>query len=156
MKKLVWGLVILSLVVGTVFGANMFLTGASASSHGKPAPTVVVGEPVLELSGEVKVVIMGAGFEPGQEIHLIATIRGARSDIGFLLDPEPVVNETGAWITAWGPESYASRKMLTEGAVTIEVTDADYVTIANGVVAFYDPSKPQEEWPSWATGMASE
>ena len=156
MKKVIWGLVVVIFVIGTMFGVNLFLADASASGGTSPAPVVVVAEPVLELSGEAKIVIMGAGFEPGQEVRLATSILGARSDIGFQLDQEPVANETGAWITAWSPDRYISRKMLEEGALTIEVTDAEYNPITYAVVAFYDASKPQEERPAWAPAMTGE
>ena len=156
MKKLIWGLVVVILITSLITVTNLDSAGASGDSGGNPAASVVVANPILELTGEAKIVIMGAGFEPGQEVRLATSILGARSDIGFQLDPEPVANATGAWITAWSPGRFISRKMLKEGALAIEVTDAEYNPITYAVVAFYDASKPQEERPAWAPAMTGE
>ncbi len=152
MKKLIGGLIAAILVAVLVFGTGVGITGASPAGESEPAPTVVVVDPILKLDKKTQVVIMGAGFEPGQEIHLLVTdVNGVRADVGATLDPEPVANEVGAWATAWtGAGRYISKKLIKEGVYTITVTDAEYNALASVAVAFYDAKKPEEEWPGWA------
>lgn len=147
---LIGGVVAASLVTGSTIAA-------SSSSSGGLAPTVVVVTPVVELSDKAQVVIMGSGYEPGQEIHLIVTeLNGLKSDIGYNLDPEPVPNEVGAWATVWSCKRFVSKKLLGEAVYTITATDADYNPIASAPFAFYDATKPVEERPSWAIVAAAE
>lgn len=152
MKKLIGGLIAAILVAVLVFGTGVGITGASPAGESEPAPTVVVVDPILKLDKKAQVVIMGAGFEPGQEIHLLVTdVNGVRADVGATLDPEPVANEVGAWATAWtGAGRYISKKLIKEGVYTITLTDAEYNALASVAVAFYDSEKPEEKWPGWA------
>ena len=112
----------------------------------------MVASPILELDKKAQVVIMGAGFEPGQEVCLLfTTMDGVRTDIGYALDPESVANEIGAWSTArTGCGRYIKKKLIKEGVDTITVTDGEYNFLAYAGVAFHDAEKPEEEWPGWA------
>ncbi len=152
MKKLIGGLIAAILVAVLVFGTGVGITGASPAGESNPAPTVVVVDPILKLDKKAQVVIIGAGFEPGQELRLLVTdVNGVSADVAATLDPEPVANDLGAWATAWtGAGRYISKKLIKEGVYTITVTDGEYNALASAAVAFYDASKPEEEWPGWA------
>jgi len=39
--------------------------------------------------------------------------------------------------------------LIKEGVYTITVTDGEYNFLASAAVAFYDATKPEEEWPGW-------
>jgi len=151
-KKLTGGLMALILVAVLVGGGTTGLVGASPAGKSEPASTVMVASPILELDKKAQVVIVGAGFEPGQEFRpLFTTMDGVRGDIGYALDPEPVANEIGAWATAWTDYGrYVKKKLVKEGVYTITVTDGEYNFLAYGAVAFYDSEKPEEERPGWA------
>ncbi len=152
MKKLTGGLIALILVAVLVIGGATGLVGANPAGKSELAPTVVVATPILKLDKKAQVVIMGAGFEPGQEVRLLfTTMDGVRADINYALDPEPVANEIGNWATAWTDSGrYISKKLIKEGVHTITVTDGEYNFLAYAAVAFYDAEKPEEEWPGWA------
>lgn len=152
-KKLIWGLIAVILVAGLVVGGtSVGVTGASPAGEGNPAPTLTVATPVLEIGKKTQVVIMGSGFEPGQEVNLLfTTMDGVRADVGATLDPAPVANDLGAFATAWtGAGRYCSKKLIKEGVYTITATDGEYNALATAPVAFYDAGKAEEEWPGWA------
>ena len=152
MKKLIWGLVAVILVAGLVIGTSVGVTGASPAGQSNPGPTVTVATPVLEISKNAQVVIMGSGFEPGQEVNIVFTdVSGVRADIATELDPAPVANDVGCWATAWtGCGRYCSKKLIKEGVYVITVTDVEYKALATAAVAFYDAGKAEEEQPGWA------
>ena len=125
-----------------------------AESKSEPVPKVTIDPPVLEIIKTAKVVIMGSSFEPGQEVRILFTTYGERAgtaNVDIYLDPEPVADDTGAWITVFDVgRRYINKKMVTEGVYSITVTDSEYNTLATAPVAFYDAGKPGDEWPGWA------
>ena len=156
MKNIIWIVVIVILAIGLAVAGSTNLVQGGQSPVGKPAPMVTVVNPVNELNAKAPVIILGAGFEPEQEIHLITTIGGIKSDMDYTLKPAPVPNEVGAWATTFTGGRYISRGLMKEWVYTIEVMDGDYNLVAYAVMAFYDTEKPTEEWPSWATAVAGE
>ena len=99
MKKLLVVLIAVVVIAGLVAGTTI---AAGSPDSSNPAPNVVVTTPVVALSSSATVTIMGSGYEPGQEVRLLVTsLDGAKADIGYALDPEPVANEVGAWATVW-------------------------------------------------------
>jgi len=143
MKKLIGGLIAVILVAVLVIGGTIGFAGASPASESEPAPTVTVVTPRVELSSKAEVVILGAGFEPGQELRLLFTqLNGVQADIGYSLDPEPVANEIGAWVTLWtakdGLGRYIKKGLIEAGAYVITVTDAEYSALATAPIAFYE------------------
>jgi hypothetical protein len=104
--------------------------------------SVVVGTPMVELSGDSKVVFYGTGFAPKQEIQLIfRDAGGVLTVINSALKPDPIPNEEGAWVTAWDVRPYV--KLIKPGTIMIAITDKDYKTLAKVPVAFVAP--PQKE-----------
>jgi len=169
------------LFVGTVVAVMLVVAAAGCTSDGEtaaegeagangeytrstavaPSPSVAAASSVVQLHGDTKVVLTGSGFDPGQELRLLLTTEqgGIRavSDFTYAADPEPVANEEGAWVTAWGVFGRLfDKEVITDGVYAIVVTDTDNNPVATTSVAFYDPEKPQEEWPVWANVEASE
>jgi hypothetical protein len=104
--------------------------------HG--APTLIVATPMVKMSKKAQVTIMGTGFKPGEEIRLVfTTMDGVQGDIGHALDPQPVVNEIGGWMTTWKCGRYVSKGLIKEGTYTIMATDTDYNFLAHIPVNFY-------------------
>ena len=113
------------------------------------SPNVVIANPVCALN--TPLVIMGSGYEPGQEVNIILTTPdGTKTDVSYALDTEasPVANELGAWATAWDNSRWVSKKLVSVGVYTITATDTDYNALASAPFAFYDPES--EELPAWA------
>ena len=155
MKKLIVGVVVAILIAGVVVGTGVGAAGPEIENVA--GPTVTVLTPVVELVRASQAVITGAGFEPGQEIRVVfsGAERGLQTameaDINYSLDPEPIPNATGTWITAWDCGSrYIRRGLVGEGVYEITVTDVEYKALAPAVaIAFYDGEKPAEEQPAW-------
>ena len=130
----------------------------------KAAPCVTITPNVAKIDSKLQMVMMGSGFEPGQEIRLIvssesmgpSTINGA-FDVKdeSMCDPLPVPDEAGNWITTWSLKSYI-RVLATatdnkgEGIYTLSVTDAHLNLLASAQFALADTTKPKEQWPAWA------
>jgi len=81
----------------------------------KAAPQVMITPTpaVYKIDSKLKMVIMGSGFEPGQELRVIVSFPGIpptilRGGAEETLDVQPVPDETGAWITVWTLKSYIS------------------------------------------------
>ncbi len=161
MKKVKWGLVAVILVVGLtalVVGTGVGVVKGSPAGENEPGPIVIVATPVVELKSAAQVVIMGSGFEPGQELLvLLATMQGSNKiiyEISWGLSVNPLVaNELGAWTTVFVPGRLVSKKVMSEGTYTVTVTDAEYNPLAYAPVAFYDAAKPVDEWPDWAKAI---
>jgi len=120
-----------------------------------PAPSVAAFPAVQGLSEDAEIVLMGSGFEPGQEVRfLVATNQEgleAVSDYTYAADPAPVANDSGAWVTTFGAMGrLADKGVIAEGVYNIVVTDAGNNPLATVAVAFFDAEKSQEEWPTWA------
>ena len=148
---------ILSLVIGllVVSGSNLL----AASAGGNPGPKVVVTPSAAPLSSKAQVVLMGSGFQPGQEINLVVHAKGQlRTNINDLVDTLPVPDEGGAWVTGWTLGRYTRfvSKMGEEGMYTLEVTDADYNVLTTAPFGLVDTTKPPEDWPDWARALLSE
>ena len=120
----------------------MGLTGSSILGPGKcfaaeMGPTLAMGTPMVKMSKKSEVVIMGTGFKPGQElVVLFSTSDGNQSDIGYALKPAPKADQTGSFASTWSAGRYVQKGFIKGGAYKIEVTDAEYNTLAYGVVYF--------------------
>jgi hypothetical protein len=91
-----------------------------------------------------KVTILGTGFQPGQEIHiLLKSHDGVLTDIGETLKPKPVPNKLGTWVTVWTCGDHL--KNIKAGAYTFTVTTPDYDFLAHTPVAFYTEEKPEKK-----------
>lgn len=156
MKRFLVGVTLVVLAIGLIVGTGIVAADTVTS---KPGPTVTIVTPAVALSSTSKVVIMGAGFEPKQQIHLLFTIAerglkgGIPTDIEGYLDPVPVPNDLGAWVTAWDVTTDYQRIVL-EGVYTLTVTDANYQAIAGPVpVVFYSTKTAPDKMSSWVKAL---
>ncbi|MFC1893462.1 hypothetical protein ACFLYR_05480 [Chloroflexota bacterium] len=148
----------LSIALLTVFLLGLLIVGSTqvfgATSPGSASPTLVLSQSVVPLDAKSQIVIMGSGYEPGQEVTLLAHLSGGRapwatvSDIGVYLDPSPVVaNEFGVWATAWTISRFS--RLAGTGVYLLEVVDEEYNILASAPFGFVNMKEPQEEWPAW-------
>ena len=146
MKKAVWGFIAVMLVIGLMGCSHLGIGKGAAKEEmaaaGEPGPTVMAGTPVVKMSKKSKVVIIGSGFKPGQEVRILFTTwDGVRADIGYALKPQPKANKVGAWTTTWSCGRFVRKKLIKEGAYTLTVTDAEYNPIAHAPVSFVAAKK---------------
>ncbi|MFC2059654.1 hypothetical protein ACFLTZ_00995 [Chloroflexota bacterium] len=148
---------LMSLMLFLVVGCAQTPAPPVAEEAVKSAPTVAINPAVAPLDRKAKMVIIGSNFEPGQQIGIVVSAQGqTRSIIGKLCKPEPVPDETGAWITVWTVDRYIRMlgKMADnkgEGIYTLQVIDADQNLLASTPFAFANiAKKPVEEWAAWA------
>ena len=153
MKKTLVHLLALSLVISlmalagcTTMKAKDADTGAMAEEQGALGPTVVVATPNVAMDKKSEVVIMGTGFQPGAEIILLINDSdGVLTDIGSELKPEPKADASGTWGTTWNAGRYIGKKLIKKGAISIQVTDADYNTITMAPVNFFEKPKKEDK-----------
>ena len=99
-------------------------------------PTVVVSQKI-KMEKKTQVPIKGSGFAPGQKIKLVVIIDGIMTNIADDLEPEPMVNESGAWDTSWDCSRHISKKLIKQGSYQLSVTDEDYNPLAKTSIDFY-------------------
>lgn len=153
MKKSILVLITVVAVIGLIAGTSL-ATGAANNGNG---PTLVVTKPVLQIGQPVT--ILGSGFEPGETVYLVINAGVAGSvDIEYELEGgvSPVVNDVGAFVTAWIPDRIAARVIAGSrggpgnGAYTIMATDTDYNTLTTTPIALYEVPKDGSALPAWA------
>ena len=142
MKKVSFNLVVVIFIfifVGfATLGLDTVASGESQPAKITSGPIIAAATPMVKMNKDAKVVIMGAGFNPGQEIFLMFTSSdGVRSDIGYALKPKPMSSERGTWATTWSCGRYIQKKFIKEGAYTITATDGDYNTLVHAPVYFW-------------------
>ncbi len=134
MKKTFIGLLTLILIIGLLGCASM-TGGKSATASGA---TLAMGTPRVPLDGEAEAVIMGKGFQPGQEVFLVITdANGVQSDIEYALKPAPKADAAGAWSTTWSCGRYVKKKLVNEGTFVITAVNTKYEPLASTEVTFY-------------------
>lgn len=120
-------------VLAFSFGANV-----EADSGSSPLAPIISATPMVKLSKNAEVFIVGSGFKPGQEIVLVYTDpTGVPANIGYALKPKPVADGKGEWATTWDCGRYVSRKLIKEGVTSIKVTDDEYNVLAHDSIFFY-------------------
>ena len=91
--------------------------------------SLIVSPAVVSYGRGKKVLIAGAGFEPGQELSLYVEMGGVLSDISYLVKPAPVPNERGAFASVWTLEREIRHKLLEPTYYTIRVVDEESKTL---------------------------
>jgi hypothetical protein len=148
MKKITCGLISTILIVALVgwitMGPGKSGAKEAMAAQSELGPRVVVATPMVKMSKKTEVIIMGVGFEPGQEVRLLfTTTDGVCADIEYALKPKPVANEAGTWFTTWSCSRYITKKIIKEGTYSITVTDRDYNFLCHAPVCFYAEKKPE-------------
>ena len=134
MKKTFIGLLTLILIIG-LFGCANMTGGKSATASGA---TLAMGTPRVPLDGKAEAVIMGKGFQPGQEVFLVITdASGVQSDIEYALKPVPKADAAGAWSTTWSCGRYVKKKLVKEGTFVITAVNTKYEPLASTEVTFF-------------------
>ena len=134
MKKTFIGLLTLILIIG-LFGCANMTGGKRATASGA---TLAMGTPRVPLDGKAEAVIMGKGFQPGQEVFLVITdANGVQSDIEYALKPVPKADAAGAWSTTWSCGRYVKKKLVKEGTFVITAVNTKYEPLASTEVTFH-------------------
>ncbi len=140
LKTLMVSVLVLSLTLP--FG-SAFAAGQAAA----PRPTISVSSPVMVLDKNAKLVILGSGYRPGQEVTVLF-----QDALGVLTNvPETAVaNERGSWAMVWEMKDYVDKKIIGDGVYAIMAADAKYNIFATTAVGFIDASKDPKDQPAWA------
>ncbi len=140
MKRIAYGVTVGIFVVGFIMGLSIVSENAFADEAlaASPGPVIAIATPMVKMDKKATVVIMGAGFSPGQEVKLIFTTNdGSKGDIGYALKPPPVANAVGTWMTTWSCGRYIAKKLIKPGAYSVMATDSEYGFLAHAPLVFY-------------------
>ena len=136
MKRLLVVLVAVVVLATLVTGGGILL--AAEESQTDAGATVVVWPAVVTLHSDTPVVIMGSGFEPGQELYVtMQHADGSTSNIVDGLDPMPVADEGGNFGTLFLFDRL--ERISGEGVFAITVYDTSYNTLAIVPIGIADP-----------------
>ena len=151
-KMFNWGIHRRLVVAGLTFVFLLSMISCTTSSHlqkgdkegdtfSKNIPSLSIVPAVAEYKSGVKVLIAGAGFEPGQKVKLFVTMGGVRSGIHFMVKPEPTANEFGAFASVWTPNREISKKLLEPlpTVYTLTAEDRGGAVLCTGFLGFCDP-----------------
>ncbi len=140
MKERIWRLGAIIFLVGSLAGCAHMGSGTAQEGMAVktgPGPTIVLDNPMVKITKTAKVAIIGSGFEPGQEIRvLLIPHDNVMTDLVDDLNPYPVPNKIGAWVTTWTCGAHMQDN-IREGAYEIKVTTMDYKVLAKTPIAFY-------------------
>lgn len=143
-------LIVLTMLVLIALGTNVVI-GATVDSK---TPSVSVIPQVSPMSDTAQIVVMGAGYEPGEELKLLLkTNDGVITDIAGHIAPTPIkANDFGSFVTVWDCGTFVKNKLASEGLYTIFVTDGGYGynKLVSVPFALVDTSQPVDKWQKWA------
>ncbi|MFX0198029.1 MAG: hypothetical protein ACFFCW_18065 [Candidatus Hodarchaeota archaeon] len=113
-----------------------------AKAFASSMQNITVTPSVGEYKTGVKVLISGSGFEPKQKLKLFVNMSGVSSGIHFMVKPEPVPNELGAFASVWTLRREISKKLIKPLPMvyTIAVVDKDGKTLCTAPLLFCDPT----------------
>ena len=143
MKRLI--IIVVSLVVLlTLAGGGTGLILGAQTTDTDVQPTVTVWPPVVELNAKTSLVILGSGFEPGQELYiLLRAAGGTTSNLVDWVKPTPDPGN-GVAVDEWG--NFASvltlsrlERLQSEGVYSFIFTDMNFKTLTTAPVGFADP-----------------
>ena len=143
----VLGLLAIAIVFsGVVMGVSFAQTDNERSSM----PSVTVFPAVAELHSNTAMVLLGAGFEPGEELTiLLGDVLGVQTDLGSstgLLDQAVVADEGGNFASKF--QVGRMERVSSEQAWGITVMDLDVtVVLATAPLAFCDPQGRSRKAP---------
>ena len=146
MRKLKYVLVfVLVLVLGLIYVVPA-IAGESSAIEEKVTPVLTVWPPIVKLSGETQVTILGSGFEPGQELaFVIPAPDGGATNVNRGLfpvtkyDEEPIVDQRGNFAFVLDFGYIRLERVVAEGIWELTVTDSNYNPIAVAPIGIADP-----------------
>ena len=147
MKQLMKGLIAVMFLVGSLAGGAHIASAEQEGMTGQtqPGPAIVVANPMIKITMDAKVVIIGSGFKPGQEIRILfKPLDGIFGDIGYALKPDPVPNKVGAFVTTWTCGRHLN-KNIKESAYNLTVTTMEYEFLAQTPKAFFKEKPPEKK-----------
>lgn len=119
-------------LVKMLAGAAMFASIGLTAFAGE---ITVTEQPALVKDG--KVAISGSGFPAGKPVILLfETKDGVVSDISYALEPAPVADKAGNWNTVWSYGRFVKKKLIGEGALTLQATDVEFVGLGKTQITF--------------------
>ncbi|MFC1815609.1 hypothetical protein ACFL0M_06600 [Thermodesulfobacteriota bacterium] len=108
-------------------------------------PIVTMGTPLVKMNKKTKVVIMGTGFKPGQEVKILLTTKDEMQTSlhGTIKPAGPVADKSGTWVTTWTLGNFA--RVVKAGAYKLNVTDSKYNFITHTPIGFDRPKKKKKK-----------
>jgi hypothetical protein len=139
---------LIALIFIWTMGISNVKAGPGTPAILAPRPIVAVSPFVVPLDKKTKLVIMGSGYSPGQELRILC--EDAFGVIMALEVESVVANERGSWAVVWTLGRYARKKVVTEGVYAIMAADTDYNILATTPVGLVNATKDPKQWPDWA------
>ena len=112
-------------------------------------PSITVTPSVVEYKSGVSVLISGSGLAPKQKLKLfVFSMGGLPSGIHYMVKPQPLPNDFGAFASIWKPGREISRKLLEPLPMvyTLSVEDDKGKTLCTTPLLFCDP-KGKDKFP---------
>ena len=109
----------------------------------QPGPEVTISPNPVPFDRKAKVMIAGAGFEPNQEVRLVIVTGRGLAGITYLVKPEPVANEFGAFASEWTPGRML--RTLEPTAYTLRITDEEGTVLTQAPLAFEKKAKKEKK-----------
>ena len=138
-----WFLVLMALVL--LAGSATVISRVKAEAPANPSPNLTVSPAVNAWDKNGRVVVMGANFQPKQELSIL--FYDAFGSLGAL-EKTVKVDEHGNWVTVWELTDYV-KGVLPDGPTSVMAADASFNILASAPVAFVDTSKDYAKWPAW-------
>lgn len=111
---------------------------AAPAAFGKASltvyPAVCTGD-----NKTMKVTILGAGLEPGQEVLILMSMGGIATDVSYLMEPPAKANQLGAFAGVVDLSGAWREKLIEAGAQTLSAVDANVNLLATTPVLFVNP-----------------
>ena len=144
MKRVALIAVLVALIVAAgIIRGNTFSLAADLPDA-KAQPTLTVYPPLIKVHKNTSFVIMGSGFQPGEQIRLtMPDANGLTSELWEYLAPKP---EPGDGVTVDSFGNFAclyvfgrSERVQQEGIYTITANDNNYSPLAVAPIGMADP-----------------
>ena len=136
-------------ILGLLTLTHVKAENSEAQIFQNSVPNITVTPTVAEYKPGVKVLISGSGFEPEQKLRIFITMGGVPSGLHFMVKPEPVPNDLGAFASVWSLRREIARKLLEPlpTVYTISVETQEGKTLCTAPLLFCDPEK-KEAFPA--------
>ena len=151
-------MVLLFSVPGAVSGSNSDSPAIQPADASPPVLRVIssLGHEVAPFAGGQTFLIMGSGFEPVSEIHLILLISGVYNDISFLVSPAPpMTNEDGAFAATFDTNRFVTRGVMSADLASLTAVDVNLNVLATAPIALCDTAAETLDLWCGAPGVVS-